>query len=186
MPDKAHQSVKQRIDSATLRVTVASTFVAVLAAIAALWSGYEAHETRIADERPFLAVDTTYVGTSPYYDNFQSKIVAFGKSPARRISVICDFVADDEAEHALWKPPKNDWSPTYPYLLPGRSIDIYCGVIHGNPNDGDLMTELGVVSYYDENNTHYQTPFCFLLTPMKNAPILIQTCTKSRGLPELK
>lgn len=53
------RKIKERIDRATLVVGVASTFVAVVAAAAALWTGYEAHKTRIDDERPFVGVDLT-------------------------------------------------------------------------------------------------------------------------------
>jgi len=184
--DKPDKTAKQRIDRSALHITIASTVVAVIAAAAALWSGYEAHKTRTNDERPFIAVDTTYAGQPPYYENYQSKIVAFGKSPARKISVTCDFVLDDESESEEWNPTKDYSSAQYPYLLPGRSITLFCGTLHGTPNDGNLMTEFGVVSYYDDNNTYYQTPFCSHMTPLVKSPIAIEPCSKSHGLPELK
>jgi len=51
------QAQKVHNDRSMLRITLASTAVAVIAALGVLRSGYEAHKARIEDERPFLAVD---------------------------------------------------------------------------------------------------------------------------------
>jgi hypothetical protein len=177
------------MDRAMFRVTFASTFVAVLATAAAFWAAYEAHKARVDDERPFIAVDTT-PGQSPDSYYFETKIVAFGKSPARRVSITCDFVSDDESWNMTvpWKPTKSTPSAYYPYLLPGRSLTLDCGPLHSTRGEAmeDERVELGVVSYYDEKGNHYQTPFCVTLTPHKNQPIKVGPCFRSHDLPDLK
>ena len=50
-------SIKKSVEKATLMVTIASTVVAVATAGAAFWSGYEARNTRLDNERPFLSID---------------------------------------------------------------------------------------------------------------------------------
>jgi hypothetical protein len=192
-----HQSVKQRIDRATLGITVASTVVAVIAAIAALWSGYEAHETRIAEERPFLAVDVTLpsaedklwipVRGSPAF--FRTKISAFGKSPARNVEVTCESYPALLGNKVVWPPDKNEGNLTtkFPFILPGRTMLVGCPYTKGiaESERGELISQYGLVEYTDDSDTVYRTPFCVVAVQDKDDPRVTQ-CPKFNGLPDLK
>ena len=56
---------REHSDRITFRVTLLSIFIAFLAAAAAIWTGYEAHKTRINDQRPFIAVDISIKDPEP-------------------------------------------------------------------------------------------------------------------------
>src|SRR5258707_10436882 len=51
------QAQKEHNDKLMFRVTLASTVVAVIAAITAFWAWYEGHQTKGGDERTLLGVD---------------------------------------------------------------------------------------------------------------------------------
>ena len=177
---KSEMRYKKLLDRANFRITIIATTIAVFAAIAAFWAAYEAHKARVADERPFLAVDIEQI---PKYDTWNLKIVAFGKSPARSISSVCGNFPHDDQTLVPWKPDNSYTQESFPYVLPGRSISIGCTIHSG---EGGMQLIFGAVYYSDEHQTQYQTPFCYDITEFTNAPSLIQTCRESHNLPELK
>jgi hypothetical protein len=190
---------KTHNDKAMFRITLASTAVAVMAAIGALWSGYEAHQTRIHDERPFVAVDATIdIPAAMTFSSkaqmnpgdimpLQTQVTAFGKSPSVRIHIVCATVVDNpEIE---WKPTKDYGEWHFVYLLPNRSGEIACPYV-GPPTTLTKYTDIsyiqfGVAQYQDTSGSTFLTPFCQEIlpgTPMTH----IEQCSESYGLPELK
>jgi len=193
------RSLKRHLDTLTLRVTIASTIIALLAAVAAFWSGYEAHKARVDDERPFLDVDVTALSpddpikiAAPLRWRFyRSKIVASGKSPAINVRLTCAAVSYSPSVEPNWQPlgKYRYTARSFPYILPNRSAIFGCHSIDdpATPQlDPNMVTLFGVLQYQDQQGTAYQTPFCFGvgLNP-KNDPFIIQ-CHKTYGLPDLK
>jgi hypothetical protein len=130
------QAQKEHNDKSTLRVTLGGTAVAVIAALAALWSGYEAHKTRIEDERPFRAIDFKLIEGPPRAPlpfetpPFDISIVAFGKTPAENVSLRCSF--DNSVDEPIkWDASIYHIRSNYPYILPGRSE--LTAVYHSTP-----------------------------------------------------
>jgi hypothetical protein len=192
MRKRHEQQYKQHLDSLTFRVTLASTVVAVLAALAALWSGYEAHKTRIDDERPFIAVDVVPVSETPSElgPPAINTISAFGKTPARNIKVSCISYPDPLESRIQWKSVTSPDNVQYPFLLPSRSIRILCPLSkleHDSYNPSTLYpyyTELGIVEYSGANNDKYLTPFCVTMMTGKDAIVI--PCNGNHGLPDLR
>lgn len=190
---ESRKSLKERLDQAGFRVTLASTVVAVVAAIAALWSGYEAHKTRVQDERPFLAVDVVPPGkddvvipVTPLNSNARTHVVAFGKTPAKDIHVTCASVRQN-APAAMWKPNAHYSSSRFTYILPGRFVEIFCSMQTDPPVDTTAPEfELGLVQYRGEDGTSYQTPFCYQFIQFGSSPLVIRQCTEDHGQPELR
>jgi hypothetical protein len=192
---EARQSArKEHNDKSMLRVTLASTAVAVIAALATLWSGYEAHKTRIEDERPFLAIDfkpiegpprTPLPSESPPFDTL---IVAFGKSPAKKVSLRCAF--DKSGDPIRWDQSIYRFQSNYPYILPGRSELTGCQPLDPRPSKSlpgpKSWALFGVVTYEGEEHRRYLTPFCETAYVVPGAPILFQQCHEDIGLPELR
>jgi hypothetical protein len=189
---------KTHNDRVMLRITFASTAVAVMAAIGALWSGYEAHQTRIEDERPFVAVDASpYIPRAMNFANeqmnpgdimpLQTLVTAFGKSPSKHIHVVCATVADNPGIE--WKPTKDYGEWNFVYLLPSRSGEIACPYV-GPPiiqpkHEGITYIQFGVAEYQDVSGSTFRTPFCQEILP--GTPMIhIEQCSDSFALPELK
>jgi len=197
--EKAQSAQKEQNDRAMLRITLASTFVAVVAALAALWSGYEAHQTRIEDERPFVAIDASpeIPGAMKFAGNeqlapgeimpLQTQVTAFGKTPSEHIHVMCAVVADNPKIE--WKPTKDYGEWHFPFLLPGRSGEIACpyvGPPSTRPKHADITyVQFGFTEYEDEAGSKFRTPFCQMILP--GMPTFhIEQCSESYGLPGLK
>src|ERR1700691_621194 len=120
-PRKSHSKIKKEIERATLWVTIASTFVALAAAGAAFWSGWEAHESRINDERPFLTPEPVQLkpreqstATPPF---IKIDVRYNGKSVAKKILITCKSEIDTAESHVTWNVEETK-SPTdaCPYL----------------------------------------------------------------------
>jgi hypothetical protein len=195
--ERREQQYKQHIDRLTFRVTLASTIIALLAALAAFWSGYEAHQARIDDERPFLAVDVTLptaddkiwipVFGSPKF--IRTKITAFGKTPARNVDVTCESYPALLGDKVIWPVDKVEGDPTtkFPFILPSRTVQVSCPYAKSIPESerGIVISQYGVAQYQDDSNTTYQTPFCVVAVQDEADPRVTQ-CPKSNGLPNLR
>jgi hypothetical protein len=177
--------MKKSIEDATLRVTIASTFIAVIATAAAIWSGYEAHQTRIDDERPFITPATAeQLPPSPFR---RIQINNNGKSAAKNVHAICVSGVETPGSQVQWHPelpgaPGNN----FPFLLPTTWVKFNCPLTAQNdlPNSG-MAVELGVVEYEDVTGNRYQTPFCYTFTfPYIDADV--HECNEKRNLPEVK
>jgi hypothetical protein len=188
------QAQKEHNDKLMFRVTLASTVVAVIAAIAALWSGYEAHQTRVSDERPFLAVDFKQddSGTSSNPDSlfpaFQMSLVAFGKTPAKQVQVRCEMQIDNEKK-MVWDNGYGYKKFSFPYILPSRSVLIFCPLKDWpDSQKGDIRNYviLGVAKYEDETKREYLTPFCEEIFTLYRKIQRMGPCERDVKLPELK
>lgn len=168
--NKRGQRKQQEISSILNSV---GTIAAVAAAVAALWLSIETHTGRIHDERPFLAVDLSasrpMVSVSPQssddlYESvssvIQTRITAFGKSPAVRIRAIC--ASQVPSQKLVWNPNGPFSAMEFNYLMPGESMEFFCpradGPIPMKP--GSYLTEYGVIYYQGQGGENYQTPFC--------------------------
>jgi hypothetical protein len=188
--ESAEQRYKRHLDRVTFRVTLASTIITLLAAAAALWAAYEAHKARIDDERPFVAVDVTptswqYTGAT---DPMITTVVAFGKSPAREVTVDCTIVLSPASStYPLWKPTTKIEHIQFNYLLPSRSARIFCNdpAVQGTKTDYDRAIELGILKYKDDHGADYTTPFCDDIAIVKTG-VAVGPCGTSEGLPPLK
>lgn len=184
--------MKEQIDRSMLVVTVASTIVAVVAAAAAVWTGYEAHKTRVADERPFVAVDISVKNPEPnaksVYGLTTANLVAFGKSPAFKLNISCEIIPDP-SERDVWSPASTT-AYTIPFILPSRSQRIYiCPLVEPQRvRDfyGATFIVLGLATYEDESGNNYRTPFCTRFGFASDKTVVAELCEKSFGLPDLK
>jgi hypothetical protein len=184
---------KQHADRLMLRVTLASTIVAVIAAAAAIWSGYEAHKARVYDERPFLAVDIVLTPdqlprVAPEV-LFKTSIAAFGKSPARNIRYSCADVPLDQPNDAHWPPEEIKRNPPNHilYILPARSFEIECKDLLGNYSGvAPQFIEFGFVEYQDDHDTAYRTPFCYEVSLTTPGHSFLSPCGAQMGLPDLQ
>jgi len=202
---REEQIQKAHNDRIALIVTLTSTMVAIVAAFAAVWSGYEAHVTRIEDERPFIAVDITdsVESSQPSITDFfpaHARIVGFGKTPAENLVATCAIVPRSRETKISWSPKNQYPKLTFPFVLPSRSLPLPC-TIAGDPKTtgatgapGQFQyIEFGVVEYQDDAGRAYQTPFCQVITlngggaPYKSDPPAdIDKCPPDVGLPKLR
>lgn len=190
---------KEHNDKLTFRVTLASTIIAVIAALAALWAGYEAHQTRVEDERPFIAVDATpdIPQALKFHSNenmiagqmipLQTLVTAFGKSPSEQIHVTCATVADNPGTQ--WKPAKDYAEWHFVYLIPSRSGEIGCpyvGPASTRPPHADItFIQFGVAEYENESGSKFRTPFCHMI--LAGFPVFhVEPCEENYGLPKLE
>lgn len=185
LPRRSHASIKQSIDKSTLRVTIASTFVAVVSAAAAFWSGYEAHKTRVDDSRPLLTTaPAERLAGSPFV---RIQITEIGKSTAKNVRASCKAAIESNSVATKWDSKASD-SPTetFPYLQPSVWVKFNCPSNDSAtlPQNG-LAVEMGVIQYEDLDANQYSTPFCFSFQTPYNA-IDIHECGERRNLPELK
>lgn len=132
-------------------VSIASVFIALAAAAAAIWSGYEAHVARIADDRPFLSADV---------DDLSDYMVlhSLGKTPAVNIEAVCLI---DENEQ------KVDWQRVEHPQVVHRHLSLFPGQTDGFPCERlpfHSVNEVryGMVKYKDPEGRSYQTPFCYV------------------------
>jgi hypothetical protein len=177
--------LKESLDRATLRVTLASTAVAVLAAAAAFWSSYEAHEARMDDERPFINIDFNFPGNGIVPSILDNHILAEGKSPARNIRVMC-LTAVDTAPPLMWS-ANGIQTDTFPFLLPNHWVKPQCSVTPGyNPPVNATIIDMGVVEYEDSRSKRYRTPFCYTWALAPDRPLDVHQCGMARGLPDVK
>jgi len=167
-------------------VTIASTFVALAAAAAAFWSGYEAHKTRVDDQRAFLSIDILPWGPDdkviqPIAD---VRVLSTGKSAANNVSINCSTSLD---LNMPWRENDPHVHLNFSYILPNRFIPINCGTIHSpTPEIKQPVITLGLITYYDESRNYHQTPFCFNIIPSRFTKTTSQPCNNDDGLPELK
>jgi hypothetical protein len=143
----------------TLFITTASVVVAVVAALAALWSGYEAHRTRIDDERPYISAVPS---KDPNQINFAVVLQASGRSPALNVRLAC--LATVQPDIADWKKIENDSDlgndrvQQNVYLIPGQKMLRACAFSEYVKSYDSVV--YGVVLYEDSSHDQYETPFC--------------------------
>jgi hypothetical protein len=189
---KSHSTIRKEIERATLWVTIASTFVAVAAAGAAFWSSWEAHESRINDERPFPTPEPVQLkpgeqstATPPFIKiNVQNN----GKSSAKKILITCKSEIETAESHVTWNAQESK-SPTdtFPYLAAAVWLRVACpSPPHYTIPASGTAVELGTVQYHDVSDRNFVTPFCFTFAvPYTNNPDVHQ-CSETRNLPELE
>jgi hypothetical protein len=186
----SRQALKESLDRATLRVTIASTFVAVVAALAAIWSGYEARQTRLDSERPFVFVDPLNRGadgSSIRNGTMRTQIRAFDKSAARNVLVTCLMFVDGSQSRTTWTDAAKTQPVLFPYLLPTQWVAIYCPATPAvSPQPQSTVVELGTVTYDDDRENHYLTPFCYTYIFVPDRDLDIASCNENRGLPNLQ
>jgi hypothetical protein len=201
--EKKERIQKEHNDKAMLRVTLASTLVAVIAALGALWSGYEARETRTEDERPFLAVDISPEQIASDDPNGKLlRLKSLGKTAALKVKVRCLTVPStgavdwarletaDDQQKRIW-----EYTDSFPYILPASNEPISCSQIvlpAGTLIDQKYFTVFGTVSYESIGEDKYQTPFCLNLNKYPDnvvhsiEPALTQCTDIAAKLPPLK
>jgi hypothetical protein len=188
---------KEHNDKMLIRVTLFGALITALVTLiaggAGFWAAWEAHETRINDERPFVAVDA--VQMMPAALTFEAlklkngdplpvttTLVDAGKSAAIHIEVQC-IVRQDFINLQWTGSPR---AVTHiAFLLPSRTAEIACP-FWGEQNSPfrDSFVQIGVVYYEDSDGKHYTTPFCQQLTP--NQQILhVGACNVDYHLPKL-
>jgi hypothetical protein len=154
---------KSLLEKRTLQVTIASTVVAIVAMFAAFWSVWEAHWTRVEDDRPVLTAGPPdpQPELSPYLPII---IKNFGKSTATQIKV--SFRCPEESAPVVWsKDDEQLANDTYTYIYPDTWVLIRCpnqGRIPPSPNA--TIVELGVIHYQDLAHHKYISPFCLQFT----------------------
>jgi hypothetical protein len=184
---RTHTSVKRNIERATLHVTIASAIVAIAAAGAAFWSGYEARQTRLDLERPFVSVDPLNKdGDKPLPGPvLPTRLVAFDKSAAHDIVVKCKTAVDTSQQ---WTADEiKSPTRTFPYMLPTHFNIIQCPAdATFKPAPNTAIVQVGTVEYQDNRGGNYLTPFCFRYTYTPSTVIDVAQCSDTRGLPDLK
>jgi hypothetical protein len=113
--------IKEKIDRAMLTTTFASTCVAVLAALAAVWTRWEAHEARLAEERPILRMNpVNYDEKRPLRTVVDDKVQEVAKSPAKNVRVACLTAIDEPPGSFRW-----DASSPVVYTFPAIFPDVW-------------------------------------------------------------
>lgn len=143
---------KEHNDRIALTVTLLSTFVAVVAAVAGVWSGLEAHKTRIEDERPYLSFrvlkDSDKEGPL--------RIIGLGKSPSLQVHISCLFGDRDNIDwHSI---DKVSFRSFFQVVMPGDTFSASCMAAE-KPSAGTAV--YGLIQYQDAEHHQYQTPFCY-------------------------
>jgi hypothetical protein len=154
--------------------------VAISAAGGALWAGWEAHMTRLDDERPYvyvnqgslkLTVDKEFV-----YTVMAPKIEGAGKTPAINVRVAGRCSSDKEHGPTLPLPVYDQKSPgkdgfliiNVPSLANGQTLieDLqnYCGTKNSATSVPFEYYLDGTVQYDDLYGRHHQTTFCIKST----------------------
>jgi hypothetical protein len=164
---------KKRNERLLVIVGIASAIIALAAAGAAWWTGYEAHLTRVEDERPYLrvrfsGVENMQVHTikseSHNLDEPVIEISAFGKTPATGVIVNAQCLSTTRL-HLL----DPDRSRTFPIervpgtIFPTESMKIPCFDDYTAPHLGsEELVFHGIVTYTDLGGRRYETPFCYI------------------------
>jgi hypothetical protein len=180
--DARDRDQKEHIDKLMFRVTLFGVLVTLIVGSAGFWAAWESRQTRIEDERPFVAFDFKNVGPSGY----QIELVDFGKSPARNIKFRCFYQPDGQS--APWPKMPSGNEDNISYILPARSEQISCRDTKGDQVADNFHSYLflGVVEYQDEDGRDYQTPLCELAARLPDEPFLFLACEHDFQLPELK
>ena len=154
--DERDRRVKEHNDKILIRVTL----FGVIVGLAGWWGAWEAHKTRINEERPFIGVEVPAVA-----ERTASVLKVSGKTPALRVHVLCETVQREEQINwdNLGRDDQNS-SHQYPYFLPTDSQEFSCFV----PQNLDYQPALGentkyvygVIKYDQDNGDRHQTPFC--------------------------
>jgi hypothetical protein len=183
---------KKHLDKITLRVTVASVIVAVLAVGAAFWSAGEAHWARVDDERPMLRAEPiNKIDKVPLRAIIETHIWAEFKTPAKNVRVTCITANDVPAGSVRWNP---SWeiTNTIPIIFPEVWAKAACPLQpHFDATPGTPVVQFGTIQYQDLKNAEYLTPFCFYYriippdAPGDQAPD-VSICPDFRGLPDLQ
>lgn len=145
-------------DKAMFRLTLASTVVAIVAAFAAFWSAFEAHQTRVEDARPFIAVEVKSLDS----DDLRTRAVTlstFGKTPAMYVNASCKSMLKVNEAWDWTNVATNANKEYIPYILPDRKETMLCPT--ENLAAEGFWVVLGLVRYQDIEGRQYQTPFCF-------------------------
>ena len=151
------------------RATALGVFIAICAAGAALWSGYEAHRTRIQDERPYMRAQFAGVSKETFFPTHAKesqqiftphlKLTEFGRTPSTdiRVYMICSTGKPFDLDMHL--------TEVVQQMFPSDILSEYC---HDDPHiimDKDKAIGIvylrGVVFYEDMDRRKYQTPFCY-------------------------
>jgi hypothetical protein len=150
-------------------ITFASVAVAVIAACAAVWSCYEAHETRVEDERPYILTEfagfkaeSTHDLAPPNSKAIETssltphiKLDVFGKAPAIEVIVLssCSYStgADLQTE-------RQSEIEGVGFIFPAENRTISCKPARKPYSSVKIF---GVVSYTDVHHGDYKTPYCF-------------------------
>jgi hypothetical protein len=121
------KSIKERNERITLVATVLGVAISLCAAGAALWASYEAHATRIEDERPFIGAELAPPDAPADEINKAAIIRSFGKTPALKVSTVCLLSPTEGNVH--WKDLDSiednktfqfDKVDGFPYRLPNQ------------------------------------------------------------------
>lgn len=158
---------KKRNERITIIVGLVGLIIAVAAAGAAFWSGYEAHQTRIEDERPYIR--TEFAGFSPESAHDLNtpndktienasftphvKLNVFGKSPAIEVIALssCEYSNGTATE------TESDIQGLG-FIFPAEDRTIPCKPAR---KPFTAVKVSGAVSYTDVHGKEYKTPYCF-------------------------
>ena len=165
-------AIKKRNERITVVSTVLGVVVGLAAAGAAFWAGYEAHKTRVEDERPYVMTgfggmdDETFITGRTAIGKRPAPHVTlsvFGKSPAVNIEMYAHCSVDNSEEPT----PTFDWKrpiESEPAIFPGKSKTYYCKEIMNIPQTESPppVRFQGRIEYHDLSKHLYKTPFCFL------------------------
>lgn len=118
----------------------------------------------------------------------QISLVAFGKTPAKKVELRCDFQHNDQ-QVKKWNGVGSNVPWTFKYILPSRSENISCGILDPTKSlAGEFKSFIimGVATYEDEVQRQHQTPFCEVVLTDTAQRIVFSQCLIDYGLPELK
>ena len=185
--EENEKSIKKRNERITLVATVLGVVISLCAAGAAFWSSYEAHETRIEDERPFIGAELAPPDASAEQINKTAIIKSFGKTPALKVRTVCLLSPTEENVHWKYLDPLKDNQTfqfdkldSFPYMLPNHQELVQCPeslAPQTSVIDQTLFTIYGRVTYQSMSGQEYETPFC--LTRYKSVTsgsIKIKSC----------
>jgi hypothetical protein len=178
---------KEHNDKALVRITAASVFVTLIVAGASIWMGFEAHETRVQDERPYVRAEFEKIDIAPCErttgnaeakldDNYEEcqapyiRLRAFGKSPAVNVVVTNQCSSGIGIDSATsfditTKPSKNPVGTLFPAEVGEEFCDHRLDALnHASENKNQVVTvsTWGIIFYDDVEKHHFQTPYCFV------------------------
>jgi hypothetical protein len=143
---------KEHNDRIAFKVTWLSTFVAVVAAVAAVWSGLEAHKARIEDERPYLSFSVLKDSNK----EGPLRITGLGKAPSLQVHISCVFGDRDNVNwHAIDSVSDKSF---FQVVMPGDTFSASCMAAE-KQSAGTAV--YGLIQYQDAEHHEYQTPFCY-------------------------
>jgi hypothetical protein len=164
-------------------VNLAIAIFTCVASAAAFWAAWEARQSRLEDQRPFLAVEAMQPNTNQPSRYIANRIWNRGKKSATRVSVSCVTEIDST--------PPIQWSAaeltaTFPYIVSENWVKISCPAKkdYAPPDNSDIV-EMGFVEYRSPQNEVFRTPFCFTFKLIPNQELDIRQCPNQRGLPDI-